>query len=127
MILLPFMVFLADIGSYASWYIPMNARPLIESDIAGTGIAAVQGLSRMTNADSVFIVREERITKSFLSSTVVVNGLCTCPYLSLGFACTSLLTANNTIVVLQCSSRIGSGRSKALCATRARPLVSRGK
>jgi len=55
-ILLPFMVWLADIG---------------------TGIAALQGLSGLTKGDSVFIQKQERITKSFLSSTVAVNGLCT--------------------------------------------------
>ncbi|KAI0280916.1 hypothetical protein BGY98DRAFT_282161 [Russula aff. rugulosa BPL654] len=55
-ILLPFMVWLADIG---------------------TGIAAVQGLSGLTKGDSVFIQKQERITKAFLSSTVAVNGLCT--------------------------------------------------
>jgi hypothetical protein len=55
-ILLPFMVFLADIG---------------------TGIAAVQGLSGLTKGDSVFIQKQEKITKAFLSSTVAVNGLCT--------------------------------------------------
>jgi len=55
-ILLPFMVWLADIG---------------------TGIAALQGLSGLTKGDSVFIQNQERITKSFLSSTVAVNGLCT--------------------------------------------------
>jgi len=55
-ILLPFMVWLADIG---------------------TGIASVQGLSGLTKGDSVFIQKQERITKSFLSSTVAVNGLCT--------------------------------------------------
>jgi len=55
-ILLPFIVWLADIG---------------------TGIASVQGLSGLTTGDSVFIQKQERITKSFLSSTVAVNGLCT--------------------------------------------------
>jgi len=55
-ILLPFLVFLADIG---------------------TGIAAVQGLSGITKGNTVFIEKQEKITKSFLSSTVVVNGLCT--------------------------------------------------
>jgi len=55
-VLLPFLVFLADIG---------------------TGVAAVQGLSDLTNADTVFLQKQERITKSFLSSTTVVNGLCT--------------------------------------------------
>jgi len=55
-ILLPFLVFLADIG---------------------TGIAAVQGLSGLTKGDTVFIQKQEKITKSFLSSTVAVNGLCT--------------------------------------------------
>ena len=105
----------------------MNARPLIKSDIAGTGIAAVQGLSGITKGNTVFIEKEERITKAFLSSTVVVNGLCTCPYLSPVWLYTSLLTADNTIVALQCSSRIGSGRAKARCATRVGPLVSRGK
>ena len=56
--------------------------PLIKSGIPGTGIAAVQGLSGLTKGDSVFIEKQERITKSFLSSTVAVNGLCTCSYLS---------------------------------------------
>jgi hypothetical protein len=60
--------------------------------IAGTGIASVQGLSGLTKGDSVFIAKQERITKAFLSSTVVVNGLCTCSYLSLSLGCTSLLT-----------------------------------
>jgi hypothetical protein len=55
-ILLPFMVFLADIG---------------------TGIAAVQDLSGLTKGDTVFIQKQEKITKSFLSSTVAVNGLST--------------------------------------------------
>jgi hypothetical protein len=49
--------------------------------MAGTGVAAVQGLSDLTNADTVFMQKQERITKSFLSSTVVVNGLCTCSYI----------------------------------------------
>ena len=48
--------------------------------MAGTGVAAVQGLSNLTNADTVFIQKQERITKSFLSSTTAVNGLCTCSY-----------------------------------------------
>jgi hypothetical protein len=55
-ILLPFIVWLADIG---------------------TGIASVQGLSGLTKGDSVFILKQEKITKSFLSSTLAVNGLCT--------------------------------------------------
>lgn len=55
-ILLPFLVWLADVG---------------------TGIAAVQGLSGLTKGDSVFVQKQEKITKSFLSSTVAVNGLCT--------------------------------------------------
>jgi hypothetical protein len=89
-ILLPFLVFLADIGPYASLLVPMNECPLMESDIAGTGIAAVQGLSGITKGNTVFIEKQEKITKSFLSSTVVVNGLCTRSYLSLGFGYTSL-------------------------------------
>ena len=55
---------------------------LIKSGFAGTGIAAVQGLSGLTKGDSVFIQKQERITKAFLSSTVAVNGLCTRSYLS---------------------------------------------
>jgi len=55
-ILLPFLIFLADIG---------------------TGIAAVDGLSNLTKADSVFIQKQEKITKSFLASTTAVNGICT--------------------------------------------------
>jgi len=55
-VLLPFLVFLADIG---------------------TGVAAVEGLAQLTKGDSVFIQKQEKITKSFLSSTVAVNGLCT--------------------------------------------------
>ncbi|KAI9434118.1 hypothetical protein BJY52DRAFT_1422542, partial [Lactarius psammicola] len=54
-ILLPFLIFLADIG---------------------TGIAAVEGLSGLTRGDSVFIAKQEKISKSFFSSTVAVNGLC---------------------------------------------------
>ncbi|KAI9436015.1 hypothetical protein H4582DRAFT_1958494 [Lactarius indigo] len=54
-IALPFLIFLADIG---------------------TGVAAVQGLSGIAKGDSVFIQRQEKITKSFFSSTVAVNGLC---------------------------------------------------
>ena len=46
----------------------------------GTGIAAVQGLSALTNADTVFIQRQERITKAFLSATTAVNGICTRSY-----------------------------------------------
>ena len=65
--------------------------PLMESNIAGTGIAAVQGLSGITKGNTVFIEKQEKITKSFLSSTVVVNGLCTRSYLSLGFGHTFLL------------------------------------
>jgi hypothetical protein len=60
----------------------INECPLIKSGIPGTGIAAVQGLSGLTKGDSVFIEKQEKITKSFLSSTVAVNGLCTCSYLS---------------------------------------------
>ncbi|KAI0298788.1 hypothetical protein B0F90DRAFT_1731090 [Multifurca ochricompacta] len=56
-ILLPLLIFLADIG---------------------TGIASVQGLSGLTRGDSVFLAKQEKITKSFFSSTVAVNGLCTC-------------------------------------------------
>jgi len=55
-ILLPFLIFLADIG---------------------TGVASVEGLSSLTTADTVFIQKQERITKAFFSSTVAVNGLCT--------------------------------------------------
>ncbi|KAI0271305.1 hypothetical protein BC834DRAFT_435993 [Gloeopeniophorella convolvens] len=55
-IILPLMIFLADIG---------------------TGVASVQGLSKLTTADTVFIQKQEKITKSFLSATVAVNGLCT--------------------------------------------------
>ena len=58
----------------------MNECPLIKAVFAGTGIASVQGLSGLTKGDSVFIQKQERITKSFLSSTVVVNGLCTRSY-----------------------------------------------
>ncbi|KAH9167705.1 hypothetical protein EDB89DRAFT_111108 [Lactarius sanguifluus] len=54
-IALPFLIFLADIG---------------------TGVAAVQGLSGLAKGDSVFIQKQEKITKSFFSSTVAVNGLC---------------------------------------------------
>jgi hypothetical protein len=68
------MVWLADIGVYAFF---RGFRELTKSDFAGTGIAAVQGLSGLTKGDSVFIQKQERITKSFLSSTVAVNGLCT--------------------------------------------------
>jgi hypothetical protein len=61
----------------------------------GTGIAAVQGLSGLTKGDSVFIQKQERITKAFLSSTVAVNGLCTRSY-SFSFVSTSpLLTSDN--------------------------------
>ncbi|KAI0294204.1 hypothetical protein BC826DRAFT_910146 [Russula brevipes] len=56
-VLLPFLVFLLT--------------------LVRTGVAAVQGLSDLTNADTVFIQKQERITKSFLSSTTAVNGLCT--------------------------------------------------
>jgi len=55
-ILLPFLIFLADIG---------------------TGIAAVQGLSDLTNADTVFIEKQQRISKSFFACTTAVNGICT--------------------------------------------------
>jgi len=55
-ILLPFLIFLADIG---------------------TGVAAVQGLSQLTKADTVFIQKQEKISKSFFSATTAVNGLCT--------------------------------------------------
>jgi hypothetical protein len=54
-ILLPFLIFLSDIG---------------------TGIASVQGLSGIATGDSVFLARQEKIAKSFFSSTVAVNGLC---------------------------------------------------
>jgi len=54
-IALPFLIFLADIG---------------------TGIAAVQGLSQLTRKDSIFIEKEEKVSKAFFSSTVAVNGLC---------------------------------------------------
>ncbi|KAH9041077.1 hypothetical protein EDB85DRAFT_1924102 [Lactarius pseudohatsudake] len=54
-IALPFLIFLADIG---------------------TGVAAVQGLSGLAKGDSVFILKQEKISKSFFSSTVAVNGLC---------------------------------------------------
>ena len=80
-ILLPFMVWLADIGWYTFLEVSMNECPLIKSDFAGTGIASVQGLSGLTKGDSVFIQKQEKITKSFLSSTVAVNGLCTRSYL----------------------------------------------
>ncbi|KAH9979201.1 hypothetical protein BJV74DRAFT_130981 [Russula compacta] len=55
-ILMPFLVFLADVG---------------------TGVAALQGLSGLTKGDSVFIAKQEKITKSFFSATVAVNGICT--------------------------------------------------
>lgn len=55
-ILLPFLIFLADIG---------------------TGIASVNGLAGLTKGDSVFILKQERIAKSFFSATTAVNGLCT--------------------------------------------------
>jgi hypothetical protein len=48
----------------------------------GTGVASVEGLSNLTTADTVFIQKQERITKSFFSSTVAVNGLCTRSFLS---------------------------------------------
>jgi hypothetical protein len=54
-IILPFLIFLADVG---------------------TGIAAVQGLSQLTRSDSIFIEKEEKISKAFFSSTVAVNGMC---------------------------------------------------
>jgi len=53
--ILPFLIFLADIG---------------------TGIASIQGLSGLAKGDSVFIAKQEKIAKSFFSSTVAVNGLC---------------------------------------------------
>jgi hypothetical protein len=53
--ILPFLIFLADIG---------------------TGIASVQGLSGLAKGDSVFIAKQEKIAKSFFSSTVAVNGIC---------------------------------------------------
>jgi hypothetical protein len=43
---------------------------------AGTGIASVQGLSGLAEGDSVFIAKQEKIAKSFFSSTITVNGLC---------------------------------------------------
>ena len=46
----------------------------------GTGIAAVDGLSNLTRADTVFIQKQEKITKSFLASTTAVNGICTRSY-----------------------------------------------
>jgi len=54
-VVLPFLIFLADIG---------------------TGIASIQGLSGIAKGDSVFIAKQEKIAKSFFSSTVAVNGLC---------------------------------------------------
>jgi len=54
-IALPFLIFLADIG---------------------TGVAAVHGLARLTRSDSIFIEKEEKVSKAFFSSTVAVNGLC---------------------------------------------------
>jgi len=54
-VVLPFLIFLADIG---------------------TGIASIQGLSGLSKGDSVFIAKQEKIAKSFFSSTVAVNGLC---------------------------------------------------
>jgi hypothetical protein len=54
-IILPFLVFLADIG---------------------TGIASVHGLSVLTRSDSIFIAKLEKISTAFFSSTVAVNGLC---------------------------------------------------
>jgi hypothetical protein len=79
-ILLPFIVWLADVGLYTFLEVSMNECPLIKNGFAGTGIAALQGLSGLTKGDSVFIQKQERITKSFLSSTVAVNGLCTRSY-----------------------------------------------
>jgi hypothetical protein len=43
----------------------------------GTGVAAVEGLSQLTKADTVFIQKQEKVTKSFLGSTTAVNGICT--------------------------------------------------
>lgn len=60
--------------------------PQFNNSFAGTGIASVQGLSGLTKGDTVFIQKQERITKSFLSSTVAVNGLCTRSYLFFFFA-----------------------------------------
>jgi hypothetical protein len=54
-IILPFLIFLADIG---------------------TGIASVHGLSQLASSDSIFIAKLEKISKAFFSSTVAVNGLC---------------------------------------------------
>jgi hypothetical protein len=79
-ILLPFIVWLADIGLYTFLEASMNECPLIKSGFTGTGIASVQGLSGLTKGDSVFILKQEKITKSFLSSTLAVNGLCTRSY-----------------------------------------------
>ena len=97
----------------------MNARPLIKSDIAGTGIAAVQGLSGITKGNTVFIEKEERITKAFLSSTVVVNGLCTCPYLSPNLV---TLPYSLRITSLRCSAHLVS----ALDASRLSARLAQG-
>jgi hypothetical protein len=57
----------------------MSPDPL---STTGTGIASVQGLSTLSTADTVFLQKQERITKAFFSSTVAVNGLCTRSFLS---------------------------------------------
>jgi hypothetical protein len=53
------------------------ARECLLIGATGTGVASVEGLSNLTNADTVFIEKQEKITKSFFSATVAVNGLCT--------------------------------------------------
>lgn len=84
---------------------------------AGTGIAAVQGLSGLTKGDSVFIQKQERITKSFLSSTVAVNGLCTC---SSSFLHSSGCDLSNSPRMALCSahrlSALDAPRHFARCA-----------
>ncbi|KAI0056488.1 hypothetical protein BV25DRAFT_1920929 [Artomyces pyxidatus] len=56
-VLLPALAFLADIG---------------------TGIASIIQLSEVSlSSDSVFLAKQERVTKSFFSATLATNGLCT--------------------------------------------------
>ncbi|KAI0787091.1 hypothetical protein BC629DRAFT_1514830 [Irpex lacteus] len=43
----------------------------------GTGIASTHGLASLKSADTVFVVQLGRITKSFFSTTLAVNGICT--------------------------------------------------
>ncbi len=71
----PFCVFLADLGSYRE--LATEGVIEIKSNL-GVGLAAAQGLSKVTPKQTLFVQRQDNLTKSFFTVTLALNTLCSC-------------------------------------------------